>query len=193
MLQYLPNCFRVEQAILQDYPFGAGRCIRRVWFEQATKGAAKGQFRMVTQTTIKSFNALYNAKIDELIPVIRAQYPAMNAVAQARKEALEWAIDTYKMPTRIAAAGTWNAPKFSIYSDLVAPYIDTENDHIGYATLFRGHGPERFNEFFVKWFRFLPDDQQLRYHQLAAESRRYNPNCWRDFDAITAKEPVLAS
>jgi hypothetical protein len=42
----------METAYLQpDYPYGGYRCMRRVWLEQAIKGAARGQYRLVTQTT----------------------------------------------------------------------------------------------------------------------------------------------
>lgn len=53
-----------ETAYLQDdYPYGRQlRCQRRIWLEEATKGAARGQFRFVTQTSNPKRNNDWNNK-----------------------------------------------------------------------------------------------------------------------------------
>lgn len=166
---YLSGIFSVETALLQDYPFGNGRCVRRVWFEQAAKGAAKGSFRQCAQTTTKAFNAQYNAKIDEL--------KIAGDIQQARQAALVWAIEQ-----GINGRQVWNAVKCSTYCELIAPYLN-ENEHIEFDTLSVYSTAEKFVEFRTAWIDtgILRPDHINIYESLERFNRRQNPRCWAKF------------
>jgi hypothetical protein len=168
---YLDYIFQPISALHQDYPFGNGRCVRRVWFEQAAKGAAKGQFRQCAQTTTKAFNAAYNAKIDEL---------------GSREAALKWAVDEYQVQLK---SHCWNAPKLSTYHDLVAPYLNTDNDHIEFDALSVYSTAAKFVEFRMAWIDtgILRPDHINIYESLERFNRRQNMRCWAELEAKPSK------
>lgn len=107
------------------YPFGSRqRCVRREWVEIGTKGASRGEYRFVTQTTHPSFNREYSSII----------------AAQGQDAANRWAQE------RIAAGNvTWNAEKPSTYSALVvliqSPLAD-DSGRLGTSCLRLSHYSE---------------------------------------------------
>lgn len=162
MKTLIPDCFTTQTAICQDYPFGSGRCVRRVWFETATSGVAKGRMRMMAQTTTKGFNAQYNAKIAEL---------------GSREAALKWATEEFRVQLN---RGYWNAPKASTYTGIMIPYLD-DNQHVAYDGIHGVYdGPEKFEKLLMEWPN-LPPILADKFNAMVAESREWNPRSWVAF------------
>ena len=88
-----------------DYPFGFNlRCAMRSWIFVATKGAKRGQARVCSQTSIKSFNVAYTKQLNE----------------NGHIAATEWTrtVNLHLRPD------LWNGVKMSNYYMFILPYID---------------------------------------------------------------------
>ena len=150
--------------ITYDYPMGfVSRCLQRHWVETATSGAKKGEQRHVTQSSHKSFNREYTAKLGE-----------------GRDIANTWALEQVK-----AGKVLWCSPKASTYSDIIALATDTDEPisadnplhtyHLGmYATAKQCRDFAAMN---------LTPEQEARRAMLERVSRRVNPTEWTEFDA----------
>ena len=153
-----------------DYPFGRSiRCLRREWIERADKGSARGQYRFVTQTTDKAFNAQYTQCIQERSAV----YANMKALELLQSGAVRW-----------------NAPKASTYTDfmvMVAAPLDDGSGRIGVSHEGLGAfcGPERLRRFYALADQ-LTNEQQARLAWLEKLDRRGNAPAWEKFDAEPA-------
>ncbi len=160
------------------YPFGSNRCVRREWIELSTKGAAKGEYRFVYQTTMRPFNYEYTDRLEgegEL---------AANARAMASLTTSAGLLGPVK-------SSVWNAPKASTYSDLIvmveSPLEDgTGRIGIAHETLSFYSGPKEFAAWKAKFFTAeagwsLNDEQQKRLYALIVYSVRANQRTWAEW------------
>lgn len=156
MRKLLVGLVSPETALCQDYPFGSGRCIRRVWFEQGKTGSTKGQFRMMAQTTVKADNAEYN-----------------NAIREQGKEAAFAMFEKYAKENRLR----WNKPVGSTYALMMFPYLDAQ-DHIQYDYLSYSSGQKDIARLRDEFYNQLPPEDKGRFDKIAAflqESRNMGP------------------
>jgi hypothetical protein len=164
------------------YPFGGTRCVRREWIERAEKGASKGQYRFVTQTTVRAFNYDYTARIE------RDGQEAADAWAQER----------------IAGAITrddsslWNAAKPGIYHPFVAMRLAPLDDDSGRLGVWPAHislysTPADIDE--MKAMLTAPEAADTLSQLAAVEqmSRRINPRHWHEYDAQKATAAETAA
>lgn len=152
------------------YPFGSLKCVRREWFEPITRGAKSGWIRLVTQTTIKPFNADYTARIASV----------------GQPEADTWA---ERMLRGDAFSRIWNAPKpetamttgFFVESEL-----DDKSGRRGVGVLrlcpFTSP-PETFARTEAILALQLTEGDRHRIDRLRTHSRRVNPRSWAEYDA----------
>lgn len=153
------------------YPFGRSiRCIRREWIEKAEKGANKGLYRFVTQTTPKSFNIAYTWKIEQ----------------DGQDAADVWA------GAEIAAGrASWNAVKPSTYNHLsvmVEAPLEDGSGRIGVdrAGLYLYAGPQRLTDFKKATEGQLSDEQAARLSLLEKIDRKASPTSWAQFERAAA-------
>ena len=145
------------------YPFGRSiRCIRREWIEKAEKGANKGLYRFVTQTTTKPFNIVYTSMIE--------------------REGQE-AADTWARAEIAAGRASWNATKPSTYNHLsvmVEAPLEDGSGRIGVdrAGLHLYCGPQRLTAFKRDTDGQLNDEQRARLALLEEIDRKASPTSW---------------
>lgn len=65
--RFLLTCHNYDTAyVVVDYPFGSTRCLMRVWHEQADSGVQKKNWRLLSQTTVRSWNVTYTQNLRAL-------------------------------------------------------------------------------------------------------------------------------
>lgn len=152
------------------YPFGSNRCVRREWIEHGTKGAGKGQYRFVYQTTDRPFNYAYTERIER----------------DGQEAADAWAT------TEILAGRVhMNAPKAGTYSVLLimieepledgSGRLGIKNDGLGL-----GAGADSFERFRALYGKHLDETETKRVNALESLSRRMSPIHWAEHDAKNA-------
>jgi hypothetical protein len=171
-IKLLAECVDENTAyVVEDYPFGYRvRCRIRYWVEKATKGQKKGEYRLATQTSHKSFNYKYT--------------DALNAVGLKEEripnEASSLPDEVVSMPCEL-----WNSVKYSPYHGLVVMYLDPAPGMLGVQRdcLSLYAGPREIDAFYRKWNATSNDTQLTMEHlkDLAAIeviSRQVNQNSW---------------
>jgi hypothetical protein len=167
----LRDCELPETAHLTfAYPFGSLKCVRREWFETITRGAKNGWVRLVTQTTIKPFNAEYTARIA--------------SVGQADADA--WA---ERMVRDDPFSRIWNAakPETAITSGFfVESELDDKSGRRGVGVMRLcpvSSSPEDFVRIEATLGAHLNHQEQHRIDASRLYSRRVNPRTWAAYDA----------
>lgn len=148
------------------YPFGSNKCVRREWIEYGTKGAGKGQYRFVYQTTDRTFNYAYTEIIG-----IRGQEAA----------------DAWATEEILAGRVHMNAPKAGTYNMLLimieepledgSGRLGVKNDGLGL-----GAGAESFERFRATYGEHLDEAENKRVNALESLSRRMSPNHWAEYE-----------
>jgi hypothetical protein len=154
------------------YPFGHTKCVRREWIERAVKGAQKGHYRFVTQTTVRSFNYSYTDLLD----------------ADGQEAANAWA------EREIAASANgalWNAPKpgtYVFYAVMIQEPLPDGSGRLGtsYLALHPYDGPDRLVAFKSWVSAQLDPAERALLERIESSSRRANAAAWAKADAASA-------
>lgn len=171
--QILHNYTSAEVSFIQyDYPFGFNlRCLRRVWLEQATKGAKRGEWRFAAQTTERKWNHLYT-----------------EIGAPKGKDFLSRT--TIPFPV-------WNKLKYSTYEQFALLYLDywktdeqgapwIQHAGIGYYA-----GPDAFYLFYDQWWSQMTEEERQQFLKLIKRSVRGNgPVYWAEKEDKMARHEL---
>jgi hypothetical protein len=108
--RYLLNATSFRTAHVQlDYPYGhwdgmVMRCFRRCWAEQSASGAKRGQWRLLSQTSLMAVNKTYTIKLTEAKQTGNT------------REFLCWRKSTLTEMMLFDGRPYWNQPKLHPYS-----------------------------------------------------------------------------
>lgn len=111
--RFLLDCLSPETAYCQqNYPYGGRgeRCIMRHWAEQAEKGAKKGQWRVVTQTTVPAWNERYTEHMAHI-----AGLPHGEQRAAAMSVMASWLSTQWETLRVTPGKPYWNNAKDGVY------------------------------------------------------------------------------
>ena len=154
------------------YPFGRTRCVRREWIERAEKGASRGQYRFVTQTTVRPFNYEYTDRIER----------------DGQEAADAWARERVTGAIARGESSLWNAEKPGIYHPFVAMRLAPLDDDSGRLGVWPAHislysSPVDIDE--MRAMLSAPEAAGTLAKLDAVEqlSRRLNARTWQEYDA----------
>jgi hypothetical protein len=111
--RFLFDCLTPASAYCQqNYPYGnrGERCLQRYWCEQGQKGAKKGQWRLMSQTTTPAWNERYTENL---------KHVASLEPGEKRDSALSvlssWLLTQWDTIRMTDGKPYWNNPKGGVY------------------------------------------------------------------------------
>ena len=192
-IRYIPDALSFQTAaVAYSYPFGRMRCIRRMWLEQALKGAQKPKWRINTQTSRKDWNVRYTSRIETALN----NCPPGSTVQEQRELVNQWVMSQYEEMKLVEVAQYWNKAHPSVYSEFCCLELIAcrrKPDDVPMQIYISKHldiniKPADLKAFLVKvtpYAKKFSNEQVTSLKRLEWLGMKYNPGLWPISEKIT--------